>query len=128
VAGKDTDEDKEARFTAFSAGQVRVLVTKPVIGAWGLNWQHCAHMTSFASHSFEQYYQSVRRSWRFGQERPVVVDHVISDGEQSVLANLRRKSAQADAMFANLAKNMNDALAIGAAHRLTRQETVPSWL
>src|SRR5207253_1505071 len=81
VSGDDTDDAKEEKFEAFAHGQIRVLVTKPVIGAWGLNWQHCAHMTCFASHGFEQYYQSVRRFWRFGQTRPVTVDHVVSDGE-----------------------------------------------
>jgi len=129
VSGKDSDDEKEEKFEAFTKGQARVLVTKPVIGAWGLNWQHCAHMTSFASHSFEQYFQSVRRFWRFGQPLPVVVDHVISDGEQRVIANLRRKSEMADEMYAKIVDHMQDALGIKrVAHAFTQEEAIPGWL
>lgn len=128
VSGADSDEEKEEKFTAFSSGQARVLVTKPIIGAWGLNWQHCAHMTSFASHSFEQYYQSVRRCWRFGQTRPVTIDHVVSDGESRVLHNLNRKAEQADRMFANLTAHMNSAMAVERSIDHTLTEQVPSWL
>jgi hypothetical protein len=85
VSGDDSDDEKERKLLAFQRGDVRVLVTKPKIGAWGLNFQHCAHMVTFPSHSFEQYYQSVRRQWRFGQTRPVVVDVVSSEGEREVL-------------------------------------------
>lgn len=129
VSGRDSDEEKEEKFTAFAAGQIRVLVTKPVIGAWGLNWQHCAHMTAFSGHSFEQYYQSIRRFWRFGQTRSVTVDHVLSDGEGRVLANLRRKAAQSETMFSELTKHMQDELHIARsviAYEKTME--VPSWL
>ena len=128
VSGKDSDDAKEEKFAAFAAGDVRVLVTKPVIGAWGLNWQHCAHMTAFASHSFEQYYQSVRRFWRFGQTRPVVADNVISDGEGRVLANLRRKAEQAETLFASITAHTKDALAVTHGREYTQAEKVPSWL
>lgn len=130
VSGRDADDEKEEKFAAFSSGQARVLVTKPIIGAWGLNWQHCAHMTSFAGHSFEQYYQSVRRFWRFGQTRPVVVDHVLSDGEHRVIANLQRKAEQADRLFAELARNTQGELAIarGVGFNHTNEERVPTWL
>lgn len=79
VKGGDSDERKEEAFEAFTSGQTRVLVTKPTIAGFGLNWQHCAHQTFFPSHSFEQYYQSVRRSWRFGQTRTVQVDIVTTE-------------------------------------------------
>lgn len=128
VSGKDSDDEKEEKLVAFSSGKIRVLITKPVIGAWGLNWQHCAHMTSFASHSFEQHYQSVRRFWRFGQTRPVVVDHVLSDGEERVLVNLRRKSDQADELFKRLVLNMRDAVSISRSKEFPKKEEVPSWL
>ena len=129
VSGRDTDEEKEEKFDAFESGQARVLVTKQVIGAWGLNWQHCAHMTTFASHSFESHYQAIRRFWRFGQARPVIVDTVISDGEQRVLANLRAKSARADRMFDAVVEHMRDELAIAKQMRqFTKKEEVPSWL
>lgn len=74
VTGSDSIEEKEDKLRAFSDGDVRVLVTKPIIGAWGLNWQHCHRMAYFPSHSYEQYYQAVRRSWRFGQQHAVMVD------------------------------------------------------
>lgn len=128
VSGKDSDEAKVEKFEAFTSGAVRVLVTKPIIGAWGLNWQHCAHTTMFASHSFEQYYQSVRRFWRFGQTRQVTVDHVLSDGEQRVIANLQRKAAQADRLFGELAKHTQNALSIERARTFQLTEEVPSWL
>lgn len=128
VSGKDSDEAKEEKFEAFASGQARALVTKPIIGAWGLNWQHCAHMTTFTGHSFEQYYQSVRRFWRFGQTREVVVDHILSDGESRVLANLQRKAEQADTMFAEMTGHINEELAITRARRFEKAEQMPSWL
>jgi hypothetical protein len=128
VSGKDTDEQKEEKFDAFTSGQTRVIVTKPVIGAWGLNWQHCAHMTMFAGHSFEQYYQSVRRLWRYGQKQRVVVDHILSDGEVRVLHNLQRKAKQSEKLFAELTGNMKDELAISRNRTFDKQETLPSWL
>ncbi len=128
VSGSDSDEKKEEAFLAFSSGQIRVLVTKPVIAGWGLNWQHCAHETFFPSHSFEQYYQGVRRCWRFGQENPVNVDLVTSEGERGVLDNLKNKADAADAMFAKLVSLMNDHLAIKRGVPFTGQSEAPSWL
>ena len=128
VSGSDSDDAKEEKLIAFAKGGARVLVTKPSIGAWGLNYQHCAHVTTFPSHSFEQYYQSIRRCWRFGQKRPVHVDIVTSEGERGVLANLQRKSAQADEMFTHLVTEMNHALGIAAPSPFTNIQEVPSWL
>ena len=112
----------------FARGNTRVLVVKPVIGAWGLNLQHCAHMVSFPSHSYEQYYQSIRRCWRFGQKRPVHVDVISTEGEQRVLANLQRKAHQADEMFSCLTKSMNDVLRIEKKDLLINKMNIPSWL
>lgn len=128
VAGSDSDERKEDRLEAFADGRARVLVTKPKIGAWGLNYQHCNHVTFFPSHSFEQYYQAVRRCWRFGQTRPVTVDIITTEGERDVLRNLQRKADQADTMFSHLVAEMNHALAIGRAATTTNQLQVPTWL
>ncbi len=126
VAGSDSDEAKEEKLTAFSRGEIRVLVTKPKIGAWGLNWQHANRMTYFPSHSYEQYYQAVRRMWRFGQTSPVQVDAITTPGGQRVLRNLHRKAERADQMFARLIEHMNNAL------RLERTDTehemeMPPW-
>lgn len=128
VSGSDTDRQKEEKLMAFADGKARVLVTKPKIGAWGLNFQHCNHVTFFPSHSFEQYYQGVRRCWRFGQHRPVTVDIVTTEGDRDVLKNLRRKSAQADQMFNHLVREMNAALSIARHTQFVTEEEIPQWL
>lgn len=128
VSGSDSDENKEAKLLAFANGTARVLVTKPKIGAWGLNFQHCNHMTFFPSHSFEQYYQSVRRCWRFGQTRQVRVDVVTTSGEQGIMQNLQRKAAQADEMFSRLVGEMNNVQGIKSVDRHTKSFQAPAWL
>jgi hypothetical protein len=128
VSGSDADEAKEEAYEAFASGQLRVLVIKPKIGAWGLNWQHCAHVVTFASHSYEQYYQSVRRCWRFGQTKPVVVDLVATEGERGVKDNLKRKSDAADKMFTELVSHMNAAQRLERGPAFTKPEEVPAWL
>lgn len=128
ISGTMPDEIKEERFLAFSSGELRVLITKPKIGAFGLNWQHCNHMTVFPSHSFEQYYQGIRRCWRFGQERPVTVDIITTEGEEEVLKNLKRKAGQADHMFDRLVAEMNNELKISRSSFPGQKEKIPSWL
>lgn len=128
VAGSDSDDAKEERLMAFANNGLKVLVTKPKIGAWGLNLQKCNHITFFPSHSYEQYYQGVRRCWRFGQDRPVTVDVVTSEGEVRVMANLQRKAEQADRMFSNLVSHMNESIRIERMDRHNKTTEVPSWL
>lgn len=128
VQGSDKEERKEEVFRAFAAGEVRVIVSKPTIAGFGLNWQHCAHMTFFPSHSYEQYYQSVRRCWRFGQQREVVVDCVTTEGQDRVMANLKRKAEAADRMFEQLVAMMRDELRIEKMNQYTRKMEVPAWL
>lgn len=128
VSGSDPEEKKEEYFEAFVSGQARVLVTKPSIGGFGLNLQHCAHQTYFPSHSYEQYYQSVRRCWRFGQRNPVTVDMVTTDGQENVLANLQRKADQAAQMFDQLVKMMWQGMNMKRQNETTTQEEIPSWL
>lgn len=128
VKGGDSLEAKEEALAAFSRGEIRVLVTKPVIGAWGLNWQHCHRMTFFPSHSYEQYYQSVRRSWRFGQSEPVLVDIVTTEGGASALKNLERKATQADRMFDALVAHMRDSLRLQRGVTYETEVEVPAWL
>ena len=127
VKGAQADEEKEERLLAFATGEARVLVTKPRIGGFGLNLQHCAHVIFFPSHSYEQYYQGVRRCWRFGQTRPVEVDIITTRGELEVLKNLQRKAAAADRMFTRLVAHMNDELRMTASEYETA-EVVPAWL
>lgn len=128
VTGSDSPDEKEAKLAAFSRGEVKVLVTKPVIGAWGLNWQHAHRMTYFPSHSYEQFYQAVRRMWRFGQTEPVLVDVITTKGGEATLANLRRKATQADEMFTALIAHMNQALTVQRRHDYDQQMEVPTWL
>ena len=128
VSGSDSDESKEEAYEAFSSGDLRVLVIKPKIGAWGLNWQHCSHVVTFASHSYEQYYQAVRRCWRFGQKRAVTVDLIATEGEEGIKENLRRKSEAADRMFTELVAHMNDVLRISRKTDYHGGIEVPSWL
>ena len=127
VAGANTDDEKERAFDDFAAGHRRVLIVKPKIGAWGLNWQHCAHVVTFASHSYEQYYQSVRRCWRFGQRRPVMVDIVATEGESRVRENMLRKSEAAAKMFDALVSHMHNATRIERRTFTTTME-IPAWL
>ncbi len=128
VSGSDDDDEKEEKLQAFAAGQVRVMVTKPKIAGFGLNWQHCARQVFFPSHSFESYYQAVRRCWRFGQKRPVTVDVVTTEGTSGVMANLKRKSEAADQTFARLVELMNHSLTIDNPNPFTSRTEVPSWL
>ncbi len=128
VDGNDSDEHKEETFDAFACGKVRVIVSKGVIAGYGLNWQHCAHQTFFPSHSFEQFYQCVRRSWRFGQKNPVKVDIIASEGEQGVLSNLNRKAEAATKMFSKLVSLINNELKIEKKNNAVNKLKKPSWL
>ena len=128
ISGATPDDDKESIYSEFAAGNLRALVIKPKIGAWGLNWQHCADVVTFASHSYEQYYQSIRRCWRFGQHNPVTVDVVATEGERGAIANMRRKSEQAAAMFKALVAEMSRAETVERVNAFTEREELPSWL
>ena len=85
-------------------------------------------MTFFPSHSYEQYYQAVRRSWRFGQAHPVIVDILTTEGGANVFANLERKAAAADQMFASLTAHMRDAQAVRRGVTYDQDTEIPSWL
>lgn len=128
ISGKNKDEVKEERFIAFAEKQIRVLITKPKIGALGLNFQHCAHVTYFPSHSYESYYQAVRRCWRFGQKREVKVDVVFTEGQRKVIENMNRKARQAEVMFENLVGEMGNAIGVSRANDHTNKMEIPRWL
>lgn len=128
IKGSQSEEEREEIYRAFGSGELRKLVIKDQIGAFGLNWQHCAHTTIFPSHSYERYYQCVRRFWRFGQQRQVEVDMVSTEGGMSVLKNMQRKAAQANRMFDALVREMNSALSIDRTTTFPNQQELPSWL
>lgn len=103
IRGSDDTDEKERRLAGFAAGEFRVLITKPSIAGFGLNWQHCARMAFVGvTDSFESYYQAVRRCWRFGQRRDVHVHVFASTAEGAVVANLKRKERDATAMAESL--------------------------
>jgi len=111
IRGSDDVEAKEQRLQDFAAGNIRVLITKPSIAGFGLNWQHCARMAFVGvTDSFESYYQAVRRCWRFGQKREVQVHVFASSAEGAVIANLRRKERDALAMAESLGAETHDAV------------------
>lgn len=109
VKGSDSMELKEKNLLAFSRGELRVMVTKPSIAGHGLNWQHCADMAFVGlSDSYEQFYQAVRRCWRFGQKQPVNVHVICAETEGAVVQNIKRKEREALAMAANMVEHMQD--------------------
>jgi len=102
IRGSMSIDKKEEILIAFSAGQIEKLITKPKMTAFGLNWQHCNHTVYFPTFSYEQYYQAIRRFWRFGQKRKVIVDMVYSDGQKRVLDGLIAKAEKANELFSKL--------------------------
>lgn len=128
ISGRDDDDTKESKLADFIGGRARVLISKPVVLGFGLNLQHCAHQTFFPSHSFEQWYQAIRRSYRFGQANPVRIDVVTTEGERGVAGNLASKAERADAMFAHLVELMNDHLSVRRRGGFSGRAEIPSWL
>lgn len=137
LSGADDERTKERKLIDFSEGRIRVLVTKPSIAGFGMNWQHCSD-TGFVglSDSWEQVYQAIRRFWRFGQTKPVHVHFVAAETEGAVVANLRRKEADADRMAKAMVRHMAD-LSAQAVRGVVRDRPdyapqqhviIPSWL
>lgn len=128
---------KENAMNGFTDGENRVLVSKPSIAGWGMNWQQCSKMIFVGlSDSFEAYYQAVRRCWRFGQEKPVDVYIVISDAEGAVKMNIERKQKDAERMTAELVKHTKTILSaeihqtarISESYITVEKMEVPEWL
>ena len=128
IAGKTSDDRKCELYDDFKNGNLRVLIIKPKIGAWGLNWQHCNHVVTFASHSYEQFYQSIRRCWRYGQKKAVNLDIIVTSGEIRVLKNMQRKEKQASVMFEKIIKHMNNVKEIKDNEEYKLKEELPKWL
>lgn len=102
IKGSMNIDKKEEILVAFYNGEIKRLITKPKMTAFGLNWQHCNHTVFFPTFSYEQYYQSIRRFWRFGQQNDVIVDLVYSDGQKRVLDSLLAKTEKANQLFHKL--------------------------
>lgn len=109
IRGSNTREEKKSRMLDFAMGKIRVLVTKPSIAGYGMNWQHCPNVVFLGlSDSYEQFYQAVRRVWRFGQKNEVNCYIVTSSNEGAVTANIKRKEADAMAMAREMVQNMHE--------------------
>jgi hypothetical protein len=107
IRGDMTVDKKEEILVAFAGGQIKRLVTKARMTGMGLNWQHCNHTVFFPTFSYEQYYQAIRRFWRFGQKYEVTCDVVVSSGQERVLQALQEKTAKAIELYENLVAAAN---------------------
>lgn len=127
VSGSDSDRHKEQAMQGFSDGSVRVLVTKPKIAGFGMNWQNCHDVIYFPTHSHEAYYQAVRRCWRFGQLHPVTCHMITTEPLARVMANMIRKEHLSDAAYDGIVREMGKAI---TAPDYNPQKTMrlPTWL
>ena len=107
IIGSMSIEKKEDVLQRFAQGKIKRIITKAKMTGMGLNWQHCNHSVFFPTYSYEQYYQAVRRFWRFGQKNNVTIDMVISDGQTRVLEALQQKTQKAIELHKNLTDNVN---------------------
>lgn len=107
IKGGMSIDKKEDILINFAKGNVKRLITKAKMTGMGLNWQHCNHSVFFPTWSYEQYYQAVRRFWRFGQTSEVTIDLVTSDGQERVIESLKQKTQKAKDLYENLVKNVN---------------------
>ncbi len=128
IHGSMDIDKKEELLLAFSNGEVKKLITKPKMTAFGLNWQHCNHTVFFPTWSYEQYYQAIRRFWRFGQTKSVDVDLVYSDGQKRVLDTLLLKTEKARDLFAKLNSNINKKLEIKNSEIFDKDIILPTFL
>lgn len=107
IIGSQSIDKKEEILLAFANGEIERLITKAKMTSMGLNWQHCNHSVFFPTWSYEQYYQAIRRFWRFGQKNDVTIDMVISDGQTRVLESLQQKTEKAIQLHKSLTENVN---------------------
>lgn len=126
IGGMSIDK-KEDILAAFANGDIKRLITKARMTSMGLNWQHCNHTVFFPTWSYEQYYQAIRRFWRFGQKSEVVCDMVISDGQERVLTALQQKTQKAIQLYGNLVANANRDFSI-VVKPFDKQVQLPEFL
>jgi hypothetical protein len=114
IKGSMNIDRKEELLLAFFEGDIKKLITKPKMTAFGLNWQHCNHTVYFPTFSYEQFYQAIRRFWRFGQTKDVTVDLVYSEGQKRVMDSLIQKAKKADELFSKLNDNINQSYQVSS--------------
>lgn len=127
IIGGMTIDKKEDILLSFAKGDIKRLITKAKMTSMGLNWQHCNHTVFFPTWSYEQYYQAIRRFWRFGQKKNVICDMVISDGQTRVIETLKQKTAKAIDLYENLVKNANQDFSI-TSKEFNKKIERPSFL
>lgn len=127
IKGSMDIDKKEELLIAFQKGEIKKLITKPKITCFGLNWQHCNHTVYFPTFSYEQYYQAIRRFWRFGQKQNVNVDLVYSNGQAKVIQSLMAKADKANELFSKLNKAVNE-LEVTATKEFINEIKKPSFL
>ena len=127
IKGGMSIDKKEEILLAFAKGDITRLITKAKMTSMGLNWQHCNHTVYFPTWSYEQFYQSIRRFWRFGQKREVTCEMVISEGQERVMQALEEKTQKAIALYANLVENANRDFS-HTVKSFDKQVTVPEFL
>jgi hypothetical protein len=128
IKGGDTIEKKEEVLLSFAKGEIQRLITKPKITSFGLNWQHCNHTVYFPTWSYEQYYQAVRRFWRFGQKNEVVVDLVYSDGQERVLEALKYKTQKAIQFNESIQMSINKVVDTNTNKEFNKKIIIPKFL
>ena len=126
IIGSQSIEQKEERLLAFANGEITRLITKAKMTGMGLNWQHCNHTVFFPTWSYEQYYQAIRRFWRFGQKNEVTVEMVISDGQTRVIETLTQKTKKAIELHKNLTDNVNRSFA-DSKREFNKSIIKPKW-
>jgi hypothetical protein len=107
VIGGMSIDQKEEILVSFAKGEIKRLITKAKMTSMGLNWQHCNHTVFFPTYSYEQYYQAIRRFWRFGQKNEVTCDMVVSEGQERVMEALEQKTKKAIELYENLVAAAN---------------------
>jgi hypothetical protein len=107
ILGSMSIDKKEDILLNFANGNIERIITKAKMTGMGLNWQHCNHSVFFPTWSYEQYYQAIRRFWRFGQTKDVTIDLVVSDGQQRVLDTIQQKTEKAIQLHKQLTANVN---------------------
>ena len=127
IIGSQSIDKKEEILLSFANGEIKRLITKAKMTGMGLNWQHCNHSVFFPTWSYEQYYQSIRRFWRFGQKNDVTIDMVISDGQTRVLEALEQKTQKAIELHKHLTENVNRSF-INKVKEFDKQIIKPKFL
>lgn len=127
IIGSMSLEKKEDILIEFAKGGIDRLITKASMTSMGLNWQHCNHTVYFPTWSYEQYYQAIRRFWRFGQKSEVTVDIVISDGQERVMEALQQKTQKAIELYQNLVDNTNQDFSM-ITKEFNQQVKLPEFL